>query len=145
MSAKKIKFSKCYNFKENWYLEDFCPEECDSDIVISKWRLLQPLWCPFWQLFSIWSPKHITNFEVLQCSNYKEHWYLGFLEEHDCIQCDFKMAVILAAIFKIAAKMRKVSKCSNINENWYLEFFPHEECDSNKSDLEMASYLRLIL
>jgi hypothetical protein len=23
--------SKCYNFNENWYLEDFRPEECDSD------------------------------------------------------------------------------------------------------------------
>jgi hypothetical protein len=25
------KISKCYNFNENWYLEDFLPEECDSD------------------------------------------------------------------------------------------------------------------
>ena len=25
------KISKCYNFNENWYLEDFRPEECDSD------------------------------------------------------------------------------------------------------------------
>ena len=23
--------SKCYNFNGNWYLEDFRPEECDSD------------------------------------------------------------------------------------------------------------------
>ena len=23
--------SKCYNFNGNWYLEDFQPEECDSD------------------------------------------------------------------------------------------------------------------
>ena len=28
---KHIKISKCYNFKEHWYLEDFLPEECDSD------------------------------------------------------------------------------------------------------------------
>ena len=28
---KHIKISKCYNFSENWYLEDFWPEECDSD------------------------------------------------------------------------------------------------------------------
>ena len=28
---KYIKISKCYNFNENWYLEDFRPEECDSD------------------------------------------------------------------------------------------------------------------
>ena len=28
---KGIKISKCYNFNENWYLEDFRPEECDSD------------------------------------------------------------------------------------------------------------------
>jgi hypothetical protein len=28
---KHIKISKCYNFNENWYLEDFLPEECDSD------------------------------------------------------------------------------------------------------------------
>jgi hypothetical protein len=27
------------------------------------------------------------------------------------------MAVILVAIFKMAAKMRKISKCSNFNEN----------------------------
>jgi hypothetical protein len=29
MSAKTHK--KCYNFNENWFLEDFWPEECDSD------------------------------------------------------------------------------------------------------------------
>jgi hypothetical protein len=55
------------------------------------------------------------------------------------------MAVILAATFKMAAKMRKISKCSNFNENlykMYVGFFPHEECDDDKSD---ASYLRLIL
>ena len=28
---KHIKILKCYNFNENWYLEDFRPEECDSD------------------------------------------------------------------------------------------------------------------
>jgi hypothetical protein len=28
---KHIKISKCYNFNENWYVEDFRPEECDSD------------------------------------------------------------------------------------------------------------------
>jgi hypothetical protein len=55
------------------------------------------------------------------------------------------MAVILAAIFKMATKMREISKCSNFNENWYVGFFPHEECDSDKSDLKMACYLRLIL
>ena len=56
------------------------------------------------------------------------------------------MAVILAAIFKMATKMRKISKCSNFNENCYVGFFfTHEECDSDKSDLKMASYLRLIL
>jgi hypothetical protein len=58
------------------------------------------------------------------------------------------MAVILAAIFKMATKMCKISKCSNFNENlykMYVGFFPHEECDDDKSDLKMASYLRLIL
>ena len=40
-----------------------------------------------------------------------------FLEECDRDQCDFKMAVILAAIFKMSTKMLKISKCSNINEN----------------------------
>ena len=40
-----------------------------------------------------------------------------FLEECDRDQCDFKMKVILAAIFKMATKMRKISKCSNFNEN----------------------------
>jgi hypothetical protein len=55
------------------------------------------------------------------------------------------MAVILAAIFKMATKMRKISKCSNFTENWYEGVFPHEECDSDKRDLKMASYLRLIL
>jgi len=28
---KHLKISKCYNFNEDWYLEDFRPEECDSD------------------------------------------------------------------------------------------------------------------
>jgi hypothetical protein len=55
------------------------------------------------------------------------------------------MVVILAAISKMATKMHKISKCSNFNENWYVRFFPREECDSDKSDLKMASYLRLIL
>ena len=55
------------------------------------------------------------------------------------------MAVILAAILKMAAKMRKISKCSNFNENLYVGFFPHEECDSDKRDLKMVSYLHLIL
>jgi hypothetical protein len=55
------------------------------------------------------------------------------------------MAVIFGAIFKMAAKMRKISKCSNFNENWYVGFSLHEECDSDKSDLKMASYMRLIL
>ena len=41
----------------------------------------------------------------------------GFLEECDRDQCDFKMAVILAAIFKMAAKMRKISKCVSFNKN----------------------------
>jgi hypothetical protein len=52
------------------------------------------------------------------------------------------MAVILAAIFKMAAKakMCKISKCFNFNENLYVGFFPHEECDSGKSNLKMASY-----
>ena len=68
-----------------------------------------------------------------------------FLEECDRDQCDFKMAIILAVIFKMATKMRKISKCSYFNENWYVGLFPHEECDSDKSDLKMASYLRLIL
>jgi flagellar biosynthesis protein FlhB len=31
LSSKMGKISKCYNFKENLYLEDFLPEECDSD------------------------------------------------------------------------------------------------------------------
>jgi hypothetical protein len=55
------------------------------------------------------------------------------------------MAVILAAILYMAAKMRNISKCSNFNENWYVGFFPHEECNSDKNDLKMASYLHLIL
>jgi hypothetical protein len=39
-----------------------------------------------------------------------------------------------------AAKMHKISKCSNFNENGYVGFFPHEECDSDKSNLKIASY-----
>ena len=31
ISSKLGKISKCYNFNENWYLEDFRLEECDSD------------------------------------------------------------------------------------------------------------------
>jgi hypothetical protein len=42
-------------------------------------------------------------------------------------------------------KVRKISKCSNFNENWYVGLSPHEECDSDKSDLKMATYLRSIL
>ena len=95
--------------------------------AIQKWWPLQPLWWPFWQLFSIWSP-------ISKCSNApitKKIYIQGFLEECDRDQCDFKMAVILGAIFKMAAKMRKISKCSNFSENWYVGFFPHEECDSD--------------
>jgi hypothetical protein len=71
--------------------------------------------------------------------------FRGFLEECDHDQFDFKMAIILAAISKMATEMRKISKCSNFSENWYVGFFPHEECDSDKSDLKMGSYLRLNL
>jgi hypothetical protein len=53
------------------------------------------------------------------------------------------MTIILAAISKMATEMRKISKCSNFSENWYVRFFPHEECDSDKSDLKMASYTYL--
>ena len=42
------------------------------------------------------------------------------------------MAVIMAAIFKMATKMFKISKCYNFNENWYVGFFPHEECEWQK-------------
>jgi hypothetical protein len=42
------------------------------------------------------------------------------------------MAVILAAIFKMATKMFKISKCYNFNENWYVGFFPHEEYEWQK-------------
>ena len=52
---------------------------------------------------------------------------------------------MVAKIFKMATKINKISKCSNFNKNWYVGFFLHEECDSDKSDLKMASYLRLIL
>ena len=55
------------------------------------------------------------------------------------------MVAILTAIFKMAAKMCKISKCSNFNENWYVGFFPHEKCDNDKSDLKMATYLQLVL
>ena len=61
-----------------------------------------------------------NTFKILKCSNApitKEIDISGVLEECDCDQCDFKMAVILAAIFKMATKMRKISKCSNFNEN----------------------------
>ena len=58
LSLKLGKISKCYNFNENLYLEDFRPEECDLKMAA--------IWWPFWQLFSIWSPKHINNFEMLQ-------------------------------------------------------------------------------
>jgi hypothetical protein len=51
------------------------------------------------------------------------------------------MAVIVAAIFKMAAKMCKISKCSNFNENWYVGFFPHEECDSDKSDFFTGTHV----
>ena len=42
-------------------------------LIFRRLQPLQPLWWPFLQLFSIWSPKHIKHFEVLQCSNYKEN------------------------------------------------------------------------
>jgi hypothetical protein len=74
-----------------------------------------------------------------------QNWYLGVLEECDRDRCDFKMSVILAAFFKIAAKMHKILKCSKFVKNWSVGFFQHEECDSDKSDLKMVSYLCLIL
>ena len=51
---KHIKISKCYNFNENWYLEDCRPEECDSDKCDLKMAA-------------------IAAIMVLQCSNYKEN------------------------------------------------------------------------
>ena len=54
------------------------------------------------------------------------------------------MAVILAAIYKMVAKMHKISKCYNFNEIWYLEDFRPEECDSDKCDLKMVAILAAI-
>ena len=92
-----------------------------------------------WRPFLRYLPKHI---KISKSYNFNENWYLEDFrpEEYDRDQCNFKMAVILAAIFKMAAKMLKISKCSNFNENWCVGLFPHEECDSDKSDLKMASY-----
>ena len=72
---KHIKISKCYNFNEHWYLEDFRPDECDSDKCNLKMAAIVAIMVAILAAM-IWSPKHIKNFEVLQCSNYKENLYL---------------------------------------------------------------------
>ena len=57
------KISKCYNFKENLYLEDFLPEECDSDKCDLKMAAIAAIMVAI----------------LLQCSNYKENLiFMGF-------------------------------------------------------------------
>ena len=113
--SKHIKIFRCFNLNENRYLEDVRPDECDSDECDLNMAAIAATMISFWQLFSKWSLKHIKH--LLQCSNYNDNWYLGVFRGCDRDQYDFKIAVISAAIFKMAAKMRKISKCSNFNEN----------------------------
>jgi hypothetical protein len=66
---KHIKISKCYNFNENWYLEDFRPEECDRDKCNLKMVAI---------LAGIFNMVAKTHNFFSKCSIYKENWYLGF-------------------------------------------------------------------
>ena len=62
----------------------------------------------------------VAKTQMSKCSNApitKKIDIKGILEECGRDQCDFKMAVILTAVFKMAAKMRKISKLSDFNEN----------------------------
>jgi hypothetical protein len=72
-----------------------------------------------WQLHCIFNmvAKTHKKFRSAPMLQLQRKLIFFFLEKCDSDQCDFKMAVILAAIFKMAAKMRKISKCSNLNEN----------------------------
>ena len=70
---KHIKISKCYNFNENWYLEDFRPEECDSDKCDLKIAAIMVT-----ILAAIFNMVAKTHKKISKCSNYKENWYLGF-------------------------------------------------------------------
>ena len=56
-------------------------------------------------IFNMVAKTH-KNFEMLQLQ--KKLIFRLFLEECDHDQCDFKMAVILAVIFKMATKMHKI-------------------------------------
>ena len=59
------------------------------------------------------------------------------------------MVAILAAIFNMVAKTHKKFRSAPMlpitKKIDIYGFFPQEECDSDKSDLKMANYLRLIL
>ena len=62
---------------ENWYLEDFRPEECDSDKCDLKMVAIAAIMVAILTaIFNMVAKTH-KNLEVLQCSNYKENWYLG--------------------------------------------------------------------
>ena len=113
---KHIKISKCYNFNENWYLEDFQPEECDSDKCDLKMVAIAAILAAIFNMVAK-AHKKFRSAPMLQLQR-----------------------KLIFRVFKMAAKMRKILKCSNFNEAWYVGFFPHEECDSDKSDLKMASY-----
>ena len=66
------------NFNENWYLEDFRPQEYDSDKCDIKMAAIAAIMVAMLAvIFNRVAKTHTKKFEVPQCSNYKEHLYLG--------------------------------------------------------------------
>ena len=105
------KISKCYNFNENWYLEDFLPEECDSDKCDLKMAAIAAIMVTILAAIFNMVAKTQSKFRSAPMLQLQRKFDIyGFLEECDRDQCNFKMAVILASIFKMAAKMHKISK-----------------------------------
>ena len=121
MYSKTHQNFKVLQFQRNWCLEDFRPEECDSDKCDLKMAAIAAIMVAILAvIFNMVAKTHkkLWSAPVLQLQ--RKLIFRWFLEECDRDQCDFKMAVILVAIFKIDAKMRKISKCPNFNENWYV-------------------------
>jgi hypothetical protein len=73
MSAKTHKNFKMLQFQRKLIFRRFLPEECDSDKCDLKMAAIAAIMVAILAAIFNMVAKHINNFEVPQCSNYKEN------------------------------------------------------------------------
>ena len=75
MSAKTHQNFKVLQLQRNWYLEDFQPEECDSDKCNLKMAAISAIMVAI--LAAIFNMVAKTHKFFRNAPIYKENWYLG--------------------------------------------------------------------